>query len=108
MSDHPIIPADQMLPVRLFVVPLHGKPIFPGILTPMMIPSAADADTVEKAIAADSFIGLVLTKVEDAENPTAEYLQLVGTAAKCMVWPPSALRSSIWRMRILPHPKQKR
>jgi ATP-dependent Lon protease len=71
-----------MLPARLFVIPLHGKPIFPGILTPMMIPSAADADTVEKAIAADSFIGLVLTKVYDAENPSAEDLQAVGTAAK--------------------------
>ena len=36
MSDHPIIPADQVLPPRLFVVPLRGKPIFPGILTPLV------------------------------------------------------------------------
>jgi ATP-dependent Lon protease len=82
MSDHPIIPADQILPARLFLLPLHGKPIFPGILTPMMIPSAADADTVEKAIAADSFIGLVLTKSDTAENPAAEDLFDVGTVAK--------------------------
>jgi ATP-dependent Lon protease len=82
MSDHPIIPADQILPARLFLLPLHGKPIFPGILTPMMIPSAADADTVEKAIAADSFIGLVMTKTDSVENPTAEDLNDVGTVAK--------------------------
>ena len=82
MSDHPIIPADQILPARLFLLPLHGKPIFPGILTPMMIPSAADVDTVEKAIAADSFIGLVMTKSDSIEDPKAEDLFDVGTAAK--------------------------
>ena len=37
---------------------------------------------MEKAIAADSFIGLVLTKTDDAENPTADDLFAVGTAAK--------------------------
>ena len=37
MSDHTIVPADQILPARLFVVPLKGKPIFPGILTPLML-----------------------------------------------------------------------
>ena len=82
MSDHQIIPADQILPARLFVLPLHGKPIFPGLLTPMMLPSASDADAVEKAMSADSFLGLVLTKSADIENPTAEDLHAVGTAAK--------------------------
>ena len=60
MSDHHIVPADQILPARLFVIPLRGKPIFPGMLTPLMLPSAAEADVVEKAVATDSFIGLVL------------------------------------------------
>jgi len=82
MSDHHIVPADQILPARLFVIPLYGKPIFPGLLTPLMLPSAADADTVEKAIAADSFIGLVMTRADDAQNPSSEDLHAVGTAAK--------------------------
>ena len=82
MSDHHIVPADQILPARLFVIPLRGKPIFPGILTPVMLPSAREADTVEKAIAADSFIGLVLAKTDDNENPGADDLFTVGTAAK--------------------------
>ncbi|HVO37891.1 MAG TPA: endopeptidase La [Spirochaetia bacterium] len=82
MSDHPVVPADQILPARLFLIPLHGKPIFPGILTPLMLPSAAETDTVEKAIAADSFIGLVLTKSEEAENPGPDDLFTIGTAAK--------------------------
>ena len=28
MSDHTIVPADQILPARLFLIPLRGKPIF--------------------------------------------------------------------------------
>ncbi len=82
MSDHTIVPADQILPARLFVIPLRGKPIFPGILTPLMLPTAQEADTVEKAVAADSFIGLVLVKGEDVENPSADDLFEIGTAAK--------------------------
>jgi ATP-dependent Lon protease len=82
MSDHHIVPADQILPARLFVIPLRGKPIFPGILTPLMLPAAPDAETVEKAIAADSFIGLVLTKTEEVETAGADDLNDVGTVAK--------------------------
>ena len=37
---------------------------------------------MEKAIAADSFIGLSLVKTEDAENPAADDLFEIGTAAK--------------------------
>jgi ATP-dependent Lon protease len=84
MSDHMIVPADQTLPARLFVIPLRGKPIFPGILTPLMLPSAQEADTVEKAIAADSFIGLILVKSDDAESVTAADLFETGSAAKIM------------------------
>jgi len=80
MSD--IVPADHILPARLFVIPIRGKPIFPGLLTPLMLPSAADTDTVDKAMAADSFIGLLLTKSEDIEHPSADDLFTVGTVAK--------------------------
>ncbi len=82
MSDHHIVPADQILPPRLFAIPLRGKPIFPGILTPLMIPTQKDAETVEKAVAADSFIGLIMTKSEDSEEPNADELFSMGTAAK--------------------------
>jgi ATP-dependent Lon protease len=82
MSDHHIVLADQILPARLFVIPLRGKPIFPGILTPLMLPSAREAEIVELAIAADSFIGLILVKDERVESPSAQDLHAVGTAAK--------------------------
>jgi len=82
MSDRTIVPADQVLPNRLYVVPLQGKPIFPGIFTPLMLPGQADTDVVEKAAAGDSYIGLVMTRSAENENPTGDELFPVGTVAK--------------------------
>jgi ATP-dependent Lon protease len=44
MADKQIIPADQILPNKLFIIPLKGKPIFPGIFTPIMIADNDDID----------------------------------------------------------------
>ena len=77
-----IIPADSILPNRLVIVPLTGKPMFPGIFTPIMVRNKVDVAAIEEAIAGDGMIGLVLTRDEDTENPKANDLYEVGTAAK--------------------------
>ncbi|TVR90450.1 MAG: endopeptidase La [Spirochaetaceae bacterium] len=77
-----IVPANMVLPNKLYVVPLSGKPIFPGIFSPMMINSAPEMEIVESSISQDGMIGLVLLKDEDTENPTGEDLHRVGTVAK--------------------------
>ncbi len=77
-----IIPADSVLPNRLVIVPLSGKPMFPGIFTPVMIRDPNDIAAIDEAISNDSLIGLVLTKQEDDDSPTGEDLYAVGTAAK--------------------------
>ena len=77
-----IVPADQVLPARLTIIPLMGRPIFPGIFTPIMITQQRDIEIVEEAMAGDSMIGLVLLKEEDIEDPTAEDLFEVGTVAR--------------------------
>ena len=50
MSDRQIIPADQIMPSRLFIMPLTGKPIFPGIFTPIMIQEEDDIEVIDKII----------------------------------------------------------
>jgi ATP-dependent Lon protease len=82
MDDTQIIPANQVLPLKLHVLPLQGNPIFPGIFTPLMVASAADVQVVEQALSENGFIGLVLTESPEMENPSAEQLRKVGTAAK--------------------------
>lgn len=85
MSDRQIIPADQILPNKLFIMPLSGKPIFPGIFTPVMIQSGEDIEVIDRAMSGDSMIGLLLTKESPQEQigdfETIEFHQ-VGTVAK--------------------------
>ncbi len=76
-----IIPADQMLPNKLSIVPLQGRPIFPGIFTPLMISSPDDIKVVEQAYGIDGYIGILMLKNE-AENPDIKDLCQIGTVAR--------------------------
>ncbi len=82
MSDRDIIPADLILPNKLLIVPLHGKPIFPGIFTPMVVGSADDIRVIEQAMEGDNMIGLLLVKNEQVDEPRGDDLYRVGTLCK--------------------------
>lgn len=81
-TERMIVPADRVLPNRLVVVPLLGKPIFPGIFTPLMITGKQDIAAIEEAVGGDSVIGLTLTRTEENDEPSGDDLYAVGTAAK--------------------------
>ena len=80
-NSNEIIPSEQMLPNKLTLIPLAGRPIFPGIFTPLMINSNDDVKVVEEAYENEGFIGIVMLKGE-AESPTVADLHKVGTAAR--------------------------
>ncbi|MBN2050121.1 MAG: endopeptidase La [Spirochaetales bacterium] len=82
MPDKQIIPVDQILPIKLFIIPISGNPIFPGIFTPMMIQSRNDIKVIDEAMSSDSMIGLVLLANEETDSPRGEDLYKVGTVAK--------------------------
>ncbi len=77
-----IIVAEAVLPDKLFIVPLMGKPIFPGIFTPIMITSNEDIEIINQAMETDKVIGLNLFKEEGEGNAGPEDICKVGTAAK--------------------------
>jgi len=81
MSDQSIIPIDQLLPNKLPLVALLGRPIFPGIFTPIMIGNLTDVKVVEDAYSGDGLIGLVML-LNETETPSISDLYNVGTAAK--------------------------
>jgi ATP-dependent Lon protease len=81
MAENEIIPIDQVLPNKLPIIPLSGRPIFPGIFTPIMIGNPDDVKVIEQALEADGMVGLVMIK-NDFERPSADDLHSVGTAAK--------------------------
>ncbi|MDR1802952.1 MAG: LON peptidase substrate-binding domain-containing protein, partial [Treponema sp.] len=81
MAEQSVVPIDQILPNRLPLVALMGRPIFPGIFTPIMIGNPADVKLVEQAMNGDALIGLVMLH-NDTENPAIGDLYKVGTVAK--------------------------
>lgn len=81
MAENEIIPIDQVLPNKLPIITLIGRPIFPGIFTPIMIANQPDILVVEQAMAADGMVGLVLAQDENASLDSSNLYQ-VGTVAK--------------------------
>jgi ATP-dependent Lon protease len=84
VSNKEIIPADQILSNKLYIIPLKGKPVFPGVFTPLMITSTEDIDVVDQAMKNDSLIGLNLLKPEqgNGKDSFSDELYEVGTVAK--------------------------
>ncbi len=75
------MPIEQLLPNKLFVIPLTGRPIFPGIFTPIMINNPDDVKIIEEAYTGDGFVGICMAKNE-ADPPTLNDLWQVGSVAR--------------------------
>ena len=76
-----ILPVEQILPPSLNLLSIQGRPIFPGIFTPLQISNEDDQKTVEAALKADGFIGISLIK-DDKKKGSIKNLCAVGTAAR--------------------------
>jgi ATP-dependent Lon protease len=81
MAEQSVVPIEQILPPKLPIVALTGRPIFPGIFTPIMIGNPVDVRVVDDTASRDGHIGLVLIE-HDAESPDIGDLYKVGTVAK--------------------------
>ena len=79
--DSGLVIVEQVLPIRLPIIPLHLRPVFPGMLTPVMIDGKKLIGTVDYALDHDGYIGLVLTKKSEEEVSKGELYQ-IGTVAK--------------------------
>ena len=77
-----VVSLADSLPSHIHIVPLQGKPIFPGIFTPIMITGSEDLVIIEKAMEKEKVIGLVLTTDPNIESPHPGELYQVGTVAK--------------------------
>ena len=59
-KESPMVPAEQSLSNKLYLIPVSGRPIFPGIFTPLMITANDDARVAEEAYSGDGLIGIVM------------------------------------------------
>ncbi len=81
MSEQTIVPIEQLLPNKLFLIPLSGRPIFPGIFTPVMINNSDDVKVIDEVYSGDGFIGLTMVN-NDVESPGITDVCQVGTVAR--------------------------
>ncbi len=79
-----LISIDQVLPGQLYIIPIRFRPIFPGIVTPLIISQGRFSDTIDKVIASSRTIGLVLLRDDDADEIKFKDLYGYGTAAKIL------------------------
>ncbi len=77
-----IVSIDQMIPEQIFILPIFGGPVFPGIITPIIISSPKLVETINSIGGALDFVGLSLIIDESIEDTTTKNLYKVGTVAK--------------------------
>src|SRR5438309_1595402 len=74
----------KSLPEVLPILGLSDIVIFPGMVAPLLVESAASIRLIDDVVAGDRFIGLVLQKKPDVENPAPEDLWNYGCAVRVM------------------------
>ncbi|MDH5681876.1 MAG: endopeptidase La, partial [Spirochaetota bacterium] len=80
--DNHLISIEQIIPKQIFILPVLGSPIFPGIITPIIVTSPSLVDTINSIGDSLDFVGLVLARDENMEDFTSSNLHEVGTIAK--------------------------
>ncbi len=79
-----LIAIDHVLPLQLSIIPIRYRPIFPGIVTPLIISQGRFSETIDRVINTTRTIGLVLLRDDDSENIKITDLYRFGTAAKIL------------------------
>jgi ATP-dependent Lon protease len=65
----------------LIVIPVRNLVLFPGIVVPITIAHRSSINAAQEAIRHDRQVGILLQRDAAADNPAAEQLHAIGTAA---------------------------
>lgn len=84
LLESDLVSIDQVLPSKLYIIPIRYRPIFPGIITPLIISHGRFTEVIDKVIHDTRAIGLVLIKDDNKDEITAGDLYSFGTAAKIL------------------------
>ncbi|MGL4368836.1 MAG: LON peptidase substrate-binding domain-containing protein, partial [Spirochaetota bacterium] len=84
LLDSDLVSIDQVLPKQLYIIPIRYRPIFPGIITPLIISQGRFSEAIDKVLNSSRAIGLVLLKEDDVDDIKPGDLYSNGTAAKIL------------------------
>ena len=84
-APHPMVPAAEVLPSRLPILPIAERPFFPGITLPIQISNQDFVPIIEYSLQhSNRFFGAVLTRELNEEKPIESEYYDVGTAIKIL------------------------
>ena len=84
LLESDLISIDQVLPKKLYIIPIRYRPIFPGIITPLIVSHGRFTDVIDKVIHDTRTVGLVLIRDDNKDEISAGDLYSFGTAAKIL------------------------
>lgn len=84
ITDNDLVSIDSVLPKQLFIIPIRYRPIFPGIITPLIISKGRFAEAVDKALASTRSVGLVLLKDDNIDDISPASIYSVGSVARIL------------------------
>ncbi|HSV96679.1 MAG TPA: endopeptidase La [Spirochaetota bacterium] len=84
LFESDLIAIDHVLPSQLYLIPIRYRPIFPGIVTPLIISQGRFSDAIDRVLGTTRTVGLVLLKDDDVEDIQMADLCTLGTAAKIL------------------------
>jgi len=79
-----IVPINQLLPPDLFILPVRHRPVFPGMVTPLVIAEGKLSEAIENVHKQNQYLGLVLQHDDTQNEVGPDHLFKVGTAAKIL------------------------
>lgn len=84
-----IVLATDILPTKIYIIPLQVRPAFPGVMLPMIFSPGPYADLLKEISqhGAKGIIGMVMTRTETASEDTkiiADNLCKIGTAVRIL------------------------
>ncbi|HMV43732.1 MAG TPA: endopeptidase La [Leptospiraceae bacterium] len=75
---------EEILPDELHIIPIKNRPIFPGIITPLIVPVGKFSNSVDEVYKNNGFIGLSLLIKEESEKNPVNNIYTMGVIAKVL------------------------
>ncbi|GBF50138.1 endopeptidase La [Leptospira ryugenii] len=75
---------EDALPKQIFLLPIKVRPVFPGIITPLIVPPGRFISSIEETSKGAGFIGLILLKKDDSDEPSETNIYQVGIVARIL------------------------
>jgi ATP-dependent Lon protease len=79
-----LVRIEDALPKQIFLLPIKVRPVFPGIITPLIVPPGRFIASIEETSKGAGFIGLILLKDDESEDPSEENIYQVGVIARIL------------------------